>query len=482
MSRHIGVAISGGGHRATLWGLGPLLYLADSGKNAEVSAISSVSGGSITNGVVAHEVDYAQTDGPTFEAKVAPLVRHVSETGLFFWGPATNAYVIALFTLIGIGLIVLLTGLVLIGIDGIGVVSGLVTLGGIVLLAIAARWFEHRSAVVDKALAKTHFTTGGRPTRLAEVGRSVDHVICSTELQSGLHLYFAPQFIYSYAFGVGSPQALPLSTAVQASACLPGAFSVRRIPTAPYFASTERDEMVLTDGGVYDNMADEWLVGLTKRLQTAPTLPVVGRVVDEVLIVNGSAPTAFEKSVKSRLVLKAELATFSRVNSVMYAVTTKRRRAAWFDAWQVAEKTGEGQRGTFVHIAQTAYDLADASLSSSDPARAARARAVLELLGDDEASRARWAQQADRARGVATVLRKLGRETTIDLLEQSYVLAMCNAHVALGYPLLELPKRERFAAMIDGIARPGASAPSAAAPSSIDLRDPEREVTRRPST
>src|SRR5689334_3024278 len=108
MRQHIGVAISGGGHRATVWGLGTLLYLVDAGKHREVAAISSVSGGSITNGVVAHEVDLPQTDAPTFDAKVAPLVRHVADTGLFFWGPATNVYVISVFATVAIGVIVLL--------------------------------------------------------------------------------------------------------------------------------------------------------------------------------------------------------------------------------------------------------------------------------------------------------------------------------------------------------------------------------------
>jgi hypothetical protein len=38
-----------GGHRATIWGLGVLLYLVDAGKHREVEVLSSVSGGSILN-------------------------------------------------------------------------------------------------------------------------------------------------------------------------------------------------------------------------------------------------------------------------------------------------------------------------------------------------------------------------------------------------------------------------------------------------
>jgi hypothetical protein len=47
------VALSGGGHRATLFGLGVLLALVDRDLNERVSQIASVSGGSIANAFVA---------------------------------------------------------------------------------------------------------------------------------------------------------------------------------------------------------------------------------------------------------------------------------------------------------------------------------------------------------------------------------------------------------------------------------------------
>src|SRR5688572_30296323 len=113
MTQHVGVAISGGGHRATMWGLGPLLYLADTGKNTEVGAISSVSGGSITNGVLAQEVDYATATPAQLDTAVTPMTKNVAFTGLFFWGPSTNAYVISLFALALAGLVTFVTGLVM---------------------------------------------------------------------------------------------------------------------------------------------------------------------------------------------------------------------------------------------------------------------------------------------------------------------------------------------------------------------------------
>lgn len=450
--QHVGVALSGGGHRATMWGLGPLLYLVDAGKHGEVGALSSVSGGSILNGVVAHEVDFAQTTPEEFDTRMTRLVTHVADTGLFFWGPATNGYVLSVFALLGLGGLALLGAVVLVAVGGLTWPAGLALLAAVGLLWWAALWFERRSVVVDRALARTHFHTGGRPTPLSAVTRSVDQVMCATELQSAEHLYLAPGFVYSYRFGVGRPEDTALSTAVQASACLPGAFAPRRLPSERLgftAAGPQRREVVLVDGGVYDNMADEWLVGLPARLARDPAPPVQCRDVDEVVVVNASSAVGWTPMRRLRFVLWSELSTLIRVNSVMYQVTTERRRSALVDDWDTAQRLGRGQRGALVHIAQTPYTVADAFKDSTRwPDRATRARAVLDLLGDSLDARQRWKDGAARSTAVPTVLRKLGRPATLGLLEHSYVLAMCNLHVLLGYPLLPLPGADRFTRLL----------------------------------
>jgi hypothetical protein len=91
---------------------------------------------------------------------------------------------------------------------------------------------------------------------------------------------------------------------------------------------------------------------------------------------------------------------------------------------------------------------------------------VLALLGDDAPNRARWTALARTSRGTPTVLRRLGRDATLDLLEMSYTLSMCNLHVLLGYPLLELPGRQRF----DGLL--GEQPITSSAAKVLDLTDP----------
>ncbi|MDD7933725.1 hypothetical protein PH190_14820 [Actinomycetospora straminea] len=437
--------------------MGALLYLVDAETNRNVAAISSVSGGSITNGVIAHETDFAHVGAATFEARMAPLVRHVASTGLFFWGRGTNAYVLSVFAgaLAGLGGIV--TAVVFLCLEGLSWRAGATVAGAALVLAVTAWWFERRSNVVEGALARAHFHRDGRPTLLRDLDSSVDHVFCTTELQSGQHLYIAPRFMYSYRLGVGTPAQLRLSTAVQASACLPGAFSPRRLPTRPHAfsegvgAGAKATDMLLTDGGVYDNMADQWLDGLQDRLRRLPQLPVTARTLDEVIVVNSSSPPGWTPLRRARLLLAGELATLKRVNSVMYQVTTQRRRQASVRAWDAAARGGEGQRGALIHIAQSPFTVADAYRSSTAwPERATRAQDVLTLLEDGPEGRAAWQRRAEDSRAVPTVLRALGREVTVDLLEHSYIQAMCNLHVLLDYKLLSLPDRARFARLLDG--------------------------------
>src|SRR6476660_6756902 len=87
-SEDLEIALSGGGFRATAFGLGVLLYLVDSGLNQRVKTISSVSGGSITNGFVASECDFGSlTDSDKFRRVAARLAQIVSGRGKYhgFW-------------------------------------------------------------------------------------------------------------------------------------------------------------------------------------------------------------------------------------------------------------------------------------------------------------------------------------------------------------------------------------------------------------
>ena len=86
----IGVSLSGGGHRATLFGLGVLLYLAhahderDQPLSRRVAAISSVSGGSITNGFLAQSLDFRCAEAVQVEVAAQTLATQLAEHGVLF--------------------------------------------------------------------------------------------------------------------------------------------------------------------------------------------------------------------------------------------------------------------------------------------------------------------------------------------------------------------------------------------------------------
>src|SRR5215217_6891391 len=83
--KSIAVTLSGGGHRATLFTLGALMYLVDAKANGSVTSIASVSGGSLTNGLVGQAVDFRQTDGDQFRQRVAgPLATQIALKGTLF--------------------------------------------------------------------------------------------------------------------------------------------------------------------------------------------------------------------------------------------------------------------------------------------------------------------------------------------------------------------------------------------------------------
>ena len=446
----VGVAISGGGYRATVWGLGALMYLVDAGKAGEVSSISSVSGGSVANGVVAHETEFRTTDSERFRSSLGPVLRHMANDGLIFFGRATNLYVYTV--LVGAALTALagatlLVAIVIAALDVFGVLSlswssaligwsvfALVVLG--VLTFLLFRW---RSRVVERAMRKAFFSRNGHGTRLTDLPKPSTtpgvplHVFCATELQQGQQLYATPEFVYTWAYGQGAPADMTLARAVQCSACLPGGFAPRFLKTAEHGFSKPNvpKRMVLSDGGVYDNMADQWETGRSNRpLADDGHFPPA----DDLIVVNSSA-AATQEAKRLRL-LGAELFGLMRPINVMYDITTKLRRFELVQDWRAAAQTGTGQRGTLVHIPQSPFTVPQRLATEGTPEQQARAAAVMPKI---PGTREDWLRIAAEDTGVATTLGKLGVDTVTQLLYHSYVLAMVNCHVVLGYPLLAFP-------------------------------------------
>lgn len=525
------VAVSGGGHRAGLFALGALMYLADSGENEKVTSISSVSGGSMTNGMVAQQLDFRETDGPAFQEAMTPLAHRMAVKGTFQgppfsvvprWMAVLTLLPLAIFFLpdlsrwMRLGMYGLLTAIVVSAIvcgyrlfaTPLGLVFGSLTFG-LLPTVIVAPWvapisipssalltsmtrlvtfvvlillwgwvFQLRGRVCTAAFRKTLFTTPNGPTLLAGThARGIDHVFCATELQSSEQVYFGKDFIYGYRFGKGVPASLSLAEAVQSSANLPGAFPPKWMPAGPHGFSYPADEpvgtqgpcpperdrpspyppasLVLSDGGVYDNMGDQWPMGFEGRKKCWPSLASEHNEPNCVIVVNASGGQGWQSMQRARIPLLAEIAGLMKVKDVLYDQTTAQRRFGLVARFERARLEGEGLRGALVNIPQSPFKvpLAFAPRDGAQPederqARALAAIALLETPG--EPSRAEWDEIARRNDHIKTALCAVGPDSA-QLLRHAWVLTAVNLHVLLGMPLPSvLPPLTRFEAMAHG--------------------------------
>ena len=246
----IGLALSGGGFRATLFGLGSLKRLNDGGLLGKLDLITSVSGGSILTGILAQrwkELDFIDGRASNFDDIVATQV-------LKFCNRTID---------IGAGLK--------------GLIDPFRSAGKYLTDCYDRYQFAGLSLKQIPAAG-----TPGQPT----------FIFYATSLQTGRNFRFRQDYIADWMLGSSSKTDVPLALAVAASSAFPPLFSPIVIKTNPRHWSggipgPERDAMrgrlVLSDGGVYDNMGLEALqqgkiditlvsdAGAPFELETRPT-------------------------------------------------------------------------------------------------------------------------------------------------------------------------------------------------------------------
>jgi predicted acylesterase/phospholipase RssA len=450
----VAVALSGGGHRACLFALGALLYLIDAGKGPAIASVSSVSGGSIANGVVAQGLDLGSAGPGDLGAIASRAAGQITSRGTLFGSAWTFIYLL-LVGLVALASVALPWFLPIADAPKVALLlAGLVLTSGLL---------SARGSVCALAFDRTLFHLDRGSTRLADIHKGVDHVFCATDLHAGEHVYFSGGFVYSYRFGAGQPADLKLSTVVQASAAFPGAFPASWLSTKRHRfsggAQTEASHtrrMALVDGGVYDNMADQWARGMGSRLRRHSGITPQPRAADELVVVNSSAGLGWGRLPGLRLPAVGELLTLLRDKSVLYDNGNSLRREALVTAFKAAEAGAGGMNGALVHIPQSPFLVPRAFAKGSGAAkeRANAALAALTESGGEEAERY-WADIARDNAKVATTLVSFDVATAARLLYHAYVLAMINLHVILGYPLLAMPDPGRFDAIAAGDDDPG---------------------------
>ncbi|HUX74133.1 MAG TPA: patatin-like phospholipase family protein [Steroidobacteraceae bacterium] len=226
----IGICLSGGGFRASLFHLGALRRLHELGILQQARWISSVSGGSILAGHLAQcQVDSGRDgklDFGDWQLAVSDPFRAFAACDLRSWPVIRNC---------------------------------------------AWNWFAPGPLL--KSLERRYRR---RVTRLGlrELPVLPEYVLCATDLAFGVNWEFSRTHVGSYQAGyldlAGSSTAvqdMTVARAITASACFPPLFGPMRAGLDPdalahgEFKGSNRDELirtlVLSDGGIYDNMATE---------------------------------------------------------------------------------------------------------------------------------------------------------------------------------------------------------------------------------
>jgi NTE family protein len=222
----VGLALSGGGYRASLFGLGSLCRLNDAGLLQQLDRITSVSGGSILAGVLAHRWEQLRFENgravnfaDTVMAPVQAFCSHTIDVEL--------------------------------GVKGL--LNPFKSAGDYLVGCYKKHLFG------DTTLKQLATPAEGAPL----------FTFYATNLQTGRSFRFQQDKVADYKIGEARSLEVPLALAVAASSAFPPLFSpiLLHADVADWTAgelagpSALRERIALADGGIYDNMGLEQLMG-----------------------------------------------------------------------------------------------------------------------------------------------------------------------------------------------------------------------------
>ena len=430
-----------------------MLYLIDAERARTVRSAASVSGGSLTNAFFGLYVDLATVKPAAMWQHAKAFAYQIARRGTLWAAPLTYLYSLTIAMLPAAAIVV-----------SCFCPWWAIALTWVIVLTLGGWLSQQRSAVVAAAFESTLLGKA----KLSAMNGTVSHIICATDLQMGQNVFFSSGFVYSWRTGWGAPATLRVAQAAQASAALPGAFSVVSLRLKRFALPEERAvaqgrnpprRFKLLDGGVYDNMGTEWLLNIGKRIGDG-TPPMSLKTVDEAIVVNASAGDQVTARRWVKIPFVGEIASLLAVKDVMYRQTTAVRRRLLNVRYHLAQDQDSVQpttrilrdalRGTTIQIDRTPFELPDKFSQSGDELskRAKESIAALEKDFGTGDARAYWAAQAEANHNVKTTLSRIGAERAQSLVRHGYVLTMINSHVLLGYPLLSLPTNDECALLI----------------------------------
>lgn len=287
----MGLCLSGGGFRASLFHLGAFRRLNELGILSQIDTISSVSGGSIIAGHLAASMRPWPQSGQEFADWEGTVVKP------FY-----------------------------------SFVSCDIRTGPVAKRLLPWNWFRTTKQVTSLAARYRKDLIGLTLEQLPEQPR---FIFCATDLVFGVNWVFERRRVGDYQAGYCKPEpSWPAADAVAASSCFPPVFGPWAPPIKPdqlqggaYPRGPGRDALVasirLSDGGVYDNMGTE----------------PVWKNHKVVLVSDGGAPFTFEAS-------KTPLRRIGRYLSIVGSQSSALRKR-----WLIANFKSDIMDGTYWGIA-----------------------------------------------------------------------------------------------------------------------------------
>jgi NTE family protein len=384
----IGLALSGGGFRATVFHLGVLARLAEERRLEDVTFLSTVSGGSMCGGLVYAKSDFRWPSSERFIGEVIPQARELLTTQDMQRGLVWRVLTSALQSPLS-------------------------------LLETRADDFS--------ALLKEDW---GITASLSDLPKSPRWMINATCYETGRNWRFERFRMGDYVLGYTQDPDIPLSDAVAASAAVPGLVGPLVLDTQPYswFRYTDEPTGVeehidsdspntakteptkpaypkvhLWDGGVYDNLGLEGLHNFIGGWRQG---------VDFLIASSASGEPQNKAYRRWGVVLRI-------IDITMYQVLALRSRA-------VLERIkNHKDRGSYLHIGNTCeYVLTDArkeALRRKDLEEARRLEdAIVRLCSD---SKCLSDDQAKLAANMETTARRLSQEEFERLFRHGFEVA-----------------------------------------------------------
>lgn len=246
----IRLALSGGGFRATLFHLGVVRYLRETGRLKQVTHLASVSGGSITAAhLILHWNEYTG-DEKAFADAAAKLIRFVQRD--------VRGRIVAR-TVLKAGLLLFACNLLPTIAWYWDYLSVLLIAPLTAVLAFVCWKFGWFSTVVTSLTTEYDRLFDGKSLKsLRDTAGAPKALIATTNLSTGAVMYFSDDGLH--VVGAAGEhykcEHLPVAIAVTASSAFPPAFTPVKISSD--YLRVDQDKLqtpqYLTDGGVFDNL------------------------------------------------------------------------------------------------------------------------------------------------------------------------------------------------------------------------------------